>query len=50
MLVGFAGTVTMSDLNLNIEALESSRLEYKVPVNVLDNGLIADRAVAGRST
>jgi hypothetical protein len=39
----------MSDLNLNTEAFASS-LECNVPVDVLNNRLVADGTVAGRGT
>jgi hypothetical protein len=45
--MGISVAVTTSDLNINTEALPGS-LEYDVPMDVLDNRLIADRAVASR--
>jgi len=45
--MGIAAAVTTSDPNINTEALAGS-LEYDVAMDVLDNSLIADRAVTGR--
>jgi hypothetical protein len=45
--MGIAAAVTTSDPNMNTEALAGT-LEYDVPMDVLDNRLIANRAMTGR--
>jgi hypothetical protein len=46
VLIGTAAAITMLDLNSNIEPLESS-LKCNVSVDVQNNRLVADGAVAG---